>query len=114
MVLPLSWGRSGRADHQAAVVATEAEGVGQDRPRLPRTGRARHDVEMDLGVRLLVADGRRDAGPGDGQDGGHRLDGPAGAETVPGGALDRRDRRGLAPEDLADGVRLGLVVEGGG
>ena len=53
---------SGGADHEAAVVAAEAERVRQRRPGLPRPRLAVHDVDVHVGVGLRVA--RRSAGSG--------------------------------------------------
>ena len=72
-----------RRDDQAAIVATEAEGVGEHRPRLPRAGLPGDDLDVDIGIRLLVAGSRRDQALVDGQHDRDGLDGPCSAEPCP-------------------------------
>ncbi len=74
--------RSGRRDDQAAVVATEPEGVGQDRRRAPTGGRRRPRCRG--GCRGRAARSRRWAGCRPCsmlRTHGHRLDGAAGARA---------------------------------
>src|SRR5579875_3780962 len=106
--------RAGGDEHEAAVVAAEAEGVGEHRTRLPRTRLAAHDVQVHLGVQFLAAVRRRDELAVDREDRRHRLDGAGGTEAVPGHALGGGDRRPGLAEHLVDGAGLGEVVERGG
>ena len=71
------------------------------------------DVEMDLGVGLLVAGRGRDVTAVDAQGRGHGLDGAGPAQGVTGDSLDGGDGGRGRAEHLLDGLGLGQVVERG-
>src|SRR6202050_3184911 len=90
----------GGQQHQAAVVATEAEGIREDRRWFPGSRLAVHDRNRDLGVGLGVAGRRRDGGAVDGEHRRHRLDGAGGGQAMSGHPLGGGDERGGVAQDL--------------
>ena len=106
--------RPGLADwghHQRAVVAAEAERVGQRRAGGPGPGLARHDVDEDLGVLLGQPGGRRDQPAVDGRAPARppRASRPPPSEWPVTPLIDVTSGPGRA-EHLDDGLGLGQVV----
>src|SRR2546426_12778396 len=95
-------------------MTAEAEGIRNSHPHVGLPGLVRNVVEVALRIRDLVVDRRRKLAVTDRKRREDRLDGAAGAETVAGGALRRRDR-GLARKLLAecqlDHARLGRIAK---
>ena len=81
-----------RPDDDAAVVAAEAEAVGDRRRRLPRPGFAEHDVDRELWIDRRGARGRRNQAMLDRQQQRNGFQRAGGAEGVTGDALRRGDR----------------------
>src|SRR3990170_3744919 len=98
-----------------AVVPPEAHRVRQGDADVGRSRLVRHVVERQLRVRVAVVNRGRDAA-GRNNLGAHKgLDRPGRAHGVPGHRLRARDGQpvGVPAKDVADGVRLELLVQRG-
>src|SRR6476469_3343922 len=99
-------------DGEGGVVATEAEAVAEYGRYVPFDAGIRSVVEIELGVRVLIVDRRRDHSIPHDQGADHGFDGTSGAQHVTSRGLGRADIHVLrvVAEDGLDGARFVEVV----
>src|SRR5579859_6189310 len=102
-----------RPDDHAAVVAAEAEAVGDGPPYPHLARRVRHVIEIAGRIGSAKVDGGMDDARLDAHHGGDQLDAAAGAEQVADHALGAANGKlaGVGAEDPLDGAGLGGVAE---